>query len=75
MTTPTSSDGREIVAVWAGAGMASVSKVLRFRFLGTGADGSLGDRWAIMAVASALAIWNRDRRSNGNGVDPISTPF
>jgi hypothetical protein len=61
-----SSDSREIVAVWAGAGLSSMSKVLRFRFLGTGADGSLGERWAILAVASALAIWNRDRRSNSN---------
>jgi hypothetical protein len=75
-----SSDGREVVAVFAGA-VSSISmskstpmspmsnnnnksKVLRFRFLGTGADGSLGDRWAIMAVATALAIWNRDRRSS-----------
>ncbi|KAF2970467.1 hypothetical protein GQX73_g3165 [Xylaria multiplex] len=61
-----SSDGKEIVAVWAGANM-SVSKILRFRFLGSGADGSLGERWAVMAVATALAIWNRDRRSRSGG--------
>ncbi|KAI0910997.1 hypothetical protein F4823DRAFT_587699 [Ustulina deusta] len=61
-----SSDGKEVVAVWSGVSM-SLSKVLRFRFLGSGADGSLGDRWAVMAVASALAIWNRDRRSRSGG--------
>ncbi|KAI1297356.1 hypothetical protein F5Y03DRAFT_369674 [Xylaria venustula] len=58
-----SGGGKEVVAVCAGTGMSSVTKVLHFRFLGAGADGSLGDRWAIMAVASALTIWNRDRRS------------
>ncbi|KAI0541710.1 hypothetical protein GGR58DRAFT_455900 [Xylaria digitata] len=61
-----SSDGKEVVAVWAGANM-SVSKILRFRFIGSGADGSLGERWAIMAVATALAIWNRNRRSRSGG--------
>ncbi|KAK5631311.1 hypothetical protein RRF57_007025 [Xylaria bambusicola] len=57
-----SSDGKEVVAVWSEVSW-SLTKVLRFRFLSTGADGSLGDRWAVMAVASALAIWHRDRRS------------
>ncbi|KAI0427852.1 hypothetical protein F5Y09DRAFT_314977 [Xylaria sp. FL1042] len=69
-----SSDGKEVVAVCAGASM-SVTKVLRFRFLGTGADGSLGARWAIMAVASALAIWNRDRRSRSGGPAYASAGF
>ncbi|KAI1275818.1 hypothetical protein F5Y07DRAFT_400132 [Xylaria sp. FL0933] len=69
-----SSDGKEVVAVCAGASL-SVSKVLRFRFLGTGADGSLGSRWAIMAVASALAIWNRDRRSRSGGLTYASAGF
>ncbi|KAI1354207.1 hypothetical protein F5Y01DRAFT_274521 [Xylaria sp. FL0043] len=69
-----SSDGKEVVAVCAGASL-SVSKVLRFRFLGTGADGSLGARWAIMAVASALAIWNRDRRSRSGGLTYASAGF
>ncbi|KAI0974829.1 hypothetical protein F4678DRAFT_457945 [Xylaria arbuscula] len=71
-----SSSGRkEVVAVCAGTGMWSVTKVLYFRFLGAGADGSLGDRWAIMAVASALAIWNRDRRSRSAAPAVISAGF
>ncbi|KAI1366068.1 hypothetical protein F5Y08DRAFT_337977 [Xylaria arbuscula] len=57
-----SSDGKEVVAVWSEVNW-SLSKILRFRFLGSGADGSLRERWAVMAVASALAIWHRERRS------------
>ncbi|KAI1126888.1 hypothetical protein F5Y10DRAFT_243965 [Nemania abortiva] len=58
----TSSDGKEVVAVWcaAGLGRSFSSKCMRFRFLGSGADGSLGQRWAVMAVASALAMWHND---------------
>ncbi|KAI1817149.1 hypothetical protein GGS20DRAFT_575059 [Poronia punctata] len=56
-----SGDGREVVAVWTGGGI-SMSKKMRFRFLGTGADGSMGERWAIMAVSTALAMWSRDKR-------------
>ncbi|KAI0418737.1 hypothetical protein F5X98DRAFT_362962 [Xylaria grammica] len=70
----TSSDGKEVVAVWAAANL-SVSKALRFRFIGSGADGSLGDRWAAMAVASALAIWHRDRRSRSAGSATVSAGF
>ncbi|TGJ87314.1 hypothetical protein E0Z10_g1425 [Xylaria hypoxylon] len=69
-----SSDGKEVVAVWAGTSM-SISKVLRFRFIGSGADGSLGERWAVMAVASALAIWNRDRRSRSSSSATVSAGF
>ncbi|KAI1428004.1 hypothetical protein F5Y12DRAFT_101602 [Xylaria sp. FL1777] len=70
-----SSDGKEVVAVCAAASIAASRKVLRFRFLGSGADGSLGDRWAVMAVASALAIWNRDRRSRSGGSATVSAGF
>ncbi|KAI0395957.1 hypothetical protein F5Y17DRAFT_421345 [Xylariaceae sp. FL0594] len=79
-----SSDGREVVAVFAGAGMSTmppsssaqhgINKALRFRFLGTGADGSMGDRWAIMAVATALAIWNRDRRISATNSSDYDGP-
>ncbi|KAI1822371.1 hypothetical protein F4861DRAFT_393220 [Xylaria intraflava] len=69
-----SSDGREVVAVWSGP-ILFMNKVLRFRFLGAGADGSLGERWAIMAVASALTIWNRDRRSRSSSLAAASAGF
>ncbi|KAI0485488.1 hypothetical protein F4859DRAFT_511688 [Xylaria cf. heliscus] len=58
---------REVVAVWAVTGMP-LATVLRFRFLGSGADGSLGEKWAVVAVASALAIWNRDIRARRRGM-------
>ncbi|KAI8949493.1 hypothetical protein F4801DRAFT_603185 [Xylaria longipes] len=37
------SDGKEVVAVWVATGMF-MSRVLRFQFLGSGADGNLGER-------------------------------
>ncbi|KAI1657463.1 hypothetical protein F4813DRAFT_396358 [Daldinia decipiens] len=55
-------DGREVVAVWAWANM-SLTKKLRFRFLGTGASGVLGERWAVMAVATALWAFDKERRA------------
>ncbi|KAI1799345.1 hypothetical protein F4811DRAFT_568352 [Daldinia bambusicola] len=58
-------DGREVVAVWAWA-TASLTKKLRFRFLGSGASGVLGERWAVMAVATALWIFERERRQREN---------
>ncbi|KAF2815330.1 uncharacterized protein BDZ99DRAFT_516065 [Mytilinidion resinicola] len=51
------SAGREVVAVWADNGKLSMDKVGKFQFLGRGATGELGERWAIMAVASVLRIW------------------
>ncbi|KAI1156515.1 hypothetical protein F4825DRAFT_446366 [Nemania diffusa] len=69
-----SSDGREVVAVWVGPAAPALfaSKVLRFRFLGAGADGSLGPRWAVMAVASALAVWHREHRGRHRGLASAS---
>ncbi|KAI1179625.1 hypothetical protein F4777DRAFT_600420 [Nemania sp. FL0916] len=73
------SDGKEVVAVWAPGGgsvFAATTKdealLLRFKFVGAGADGSLGERWAIMAVASALAIWHRERRTRHAGLATAS---
>ncbi|KAL7623940.1 hypothetical protein AAE478_005497 [Parahypoxylon ruwenzoriense] len=60
-----SSDGKEVVAVWSWAAM-SVTKTLKFRFLGSGATGVLGERWAVMAVATALRIWDRERRQRSS---------
>lgn len=54
-------NGEEVVAAWATARM-SLSKQLQFHFLGAGASGLLGERWAIMAVITALRIWDRERR-------------
>ncbi|KAI1771219.1 hypothetical protein F4818DRAFT_454864 [Hypoxylon cercidicola] len=63
---PRSGDGREIVAVWSRARRRSLTKVLKFRFLGSGAMGVLGERWVIMAVMTALRMYQHHQR-NRNG--------
>ncbi|TPX08606.1 uncharacterized protein E0L32_009945 [Thyridium curvatum] len=57
------SDGCEVVAAWTDATM-SMSKSAKFTFLGTGNSGLLGERWAVMAVVSALGLWEKERRNN-----------
>ncbi|RDA83783.1 hypothetical protein CP532_5198 [Ophiocordyceps camponoti-leonardi (nom. inval.)] len=50
----------EVVAVGADAKISrSLSKVGAFGFVGRGASGELGDRWAVMAVASLIRIIQR----------------
>ncbi|KAK8039122.1 hypothetical protein PG993_007533 [Apiospora rasikravindrae] len=53
-----SSDGKELVAVFAEVSGWSTSKVVKFKFLGSGATGEMGPRWALMAVMTALRIWD-----------------
>ncbi|PSR83505.1 hypothetical protein BD289DRAFT_435803 [Coniella lustricola] len=62
---PTSSDGKEIVAVWALHGIR-LHQGFRFQFLGSGVDGALGERWSTMAVMTALYMWCYLRRASGN---------
>ncbi|KAI9788275.1 MAG: hypothetical protein M1816_007041 [Peltula sp. TS41687] len=52
------SDGKEIVAVWAAKTTFTTSKLGKFHFLGAGMTGELGEEWAFMAVMSALRLWN-----------------
>ncbi|KAK8130126.1 hypothetical protein PG999_002506 [Apiospora kogelbergensis] len=53
-----SSDGKELVAVFAEVSGWSTSKVVKFKFLGSGATGEMGTRWSVMAVMTALRIWD-----------------
>ncbi|KAI1344010.1 hypothetical protein F5Y15DRAFT_184652 [Xylariaceae sp. FL0016] len=62
---PRTSDGKEVVAVYSWASM-SMTKAMYFQFLGSGASGGLGERWAIMAVITALAIWNKERKARNS---------
>jgi len=55
-----SSDGKEVVAVWAFQAKPSLHKIGKFRFLGSGATGELGECFAIMAVISVLRLWQID---------------
>lgn len=51
------SDGKEVVAVWAPNSQWSKTKLGKFRFLGSGLTGELGEAWARMAVATVLSLW------------------
>ncbi|KAI2615236.1 hypothetical protein GGR54DRAFT_642510 [Hypoxylon sp. NC1633] len=71
-----SSDGKEIVAVWADARRSPAPDVLmKFRFLGMGASGVLGERWATMAVMSALRMWQQGEmaRRTSETIEEIKT--
>ncbi|KAI1846470.1 hypothetical protein JX266_007367 [Neoarthrinium moseri] len=71
-----SSDGREVVAAWADNPKWSGNKAGGFQFLGSGATGELGDRFSVMAVATALRIWEMINESSlqsaatGGSVEP-----
>lgn len=54
------SDGNEVVAAFTAA-TGSLTKVAKFQFMGTGDTGMLGERWAILSVISAFALFVRER--------------
>ncbi len=56
----------EVVAVWSNVRM-SLTKLLQFRFLNSGLSGVLGERWAVMAVITALRMWDREMRQRRRG--------
>ncbi|KAI1392135.1 uncharacterized protein F4822DRAFT_116411 [Hypoxylon trugodes] len=51
------SDGKEVVAVYAQNTKASKNKIFKFQFLEGGATGVLGETFATAALMSALKIW------------------
>ena len=55
----------EVVAVFT-TGPLSWTKRFCFKFVGAGEAGVLGERWAVMAVISAMAIWEKVRRASSN---------
>jgi len=67
-------DGREVVATWADKRI-SLSKCANFAFVGSALTGVFGERWDVMAVITALAIWEKSRRARIHaGSDPFSPP-
>ena len=53
----------EVVAVWAKTGRyTSLHDVGEFAFHGSGASGELGQRFAVMAVMTALCTWQKAMR-------------
>ena len=51
------SDGHEVVAVFAPNGSASLTKAVRFCFMGSGMTGTMGEAWEIVALTSALKLF------------------
>jgi hypothetical protein len=55
------SDGKEIVAVWADPKLKkSLSTVGEFEFRGSGASGELGRGWALMALLTRMCMWQKE---------------
>ncbi|OIW33113.1 hypothetical protein CONLIGDRAFT_628045 [Coniochaeta ligniaria NRRL 30616] len=50
----------EVVAYWGHTSGWSLRKGHRFQFLNSGLTGELGERWAVMAVITALRIWYKE---------------
>lgn len=57
------SDGKEVVAVWADAGM-SLSRMGALEYRGSGATGELGLPWSIMAAVTCMCIWQLRQQRN-----------
>lgn len=60
----TTSDGKEIVAVWAHNSSWSMTKAFKFRFQGSALAGVLGERFDIMALATAVHMWHQELAAN-----------
>ncbi|CAG8390889.1 unnamed protein product [Penicillium salamii] len=58
------SDGLEVVAIIAHNASWSMTKGLRFAFLGSGLTGTMGETWEILALTSALQLWYIDVQNN-----------
>ncbi|TQN66289.1 hypothetical protein CSHISOI_09139 [Colletotrichum shisoi] len=52
-----SRDAPGVVAIAGFKGSLSWKSPFRFEFLGDGATGGLGDRWSVMALATAIRLW------------------
>ncbi|KAI1110717.1 hypothetical protein F5Y14DRAFT_344998 [Nemania sp. NC0429] len=58
------SDGHEVVAVWAHNKSLSMSKVFKFECQGSAQTGMLGDRGRLLALMSAIVIWQEESNSS-----------
>lgn len=55
------SDGKEVVAVWANSKMMkSMSTIGEFEFRASGASGEFGRLWALMALLTRMCIWQKE---------------
>lgn len=58
------SDGLEVVAIIAHNASWSMTKGLRFTFLGSGLTGTMGEAWEILVITSSLQLWYIDVQAN-----------
>ncbi|KXJ93936.1 hypothetical protein Micbo1qcDRAFT_158848 [Microdochium bolleyi] len=56
----TTSDGKEVVAVWAHNPSWSMTKAFKFRFRGSALAGELGERFDLMALTTGLNMWHQE---------------
>nr|KMM64761.1 hypothetical protein CPAG_01113 [Coccidioides posadasii RMSCC 3488] len=61
------SDGKEVVAVLAYYCGWSMTKGFKFAFLGGGLTGTMGEKWEIVTLVSALHVWYMDFRQTMAG--------
>ncbi|XXG98979.1 hypothetical protein Hte_005312 [Hypoxylon texense] len=68
-----SSDGKEIVAVWAtvDGGCKKKKRPFAFRLLGSGATGELGDEFALAALVTALKIYSMPDPKMNHPIPPF----
>lgn len=68
------SDGKEVVAVWADNMKWSKTKMLRFEFLGSAKESNMGEIFGIMAVSTGMRIWQimRTGTTGGGGAKTAS---
>jgi hypothetical protein len=61
------SDGKDVVAVWADNMKTSMTKYVKFQLLGDALGGAMGEVFDIMAVATGLRIWQVVRLGKAGG--------
>ena len=56
------SDGKEVVAVWANASLRrmSMTNVGELKLCGAGATGDFGLRWGLMVVMTCISMWQKE---------------
>lgn len=60
-------DNHDVVLLLLTSYPRSLTKRAKFLFVGPGATGELGPRFAVAAVATGLGLWERGRRGGGSG--------
>ncbi|OTB00260.1 hypothetical protein M426DRAFT_267833 [Hypoxylon sp. CI-4A] len=65
-------DEKEVVAVWTTIGDKRSLKPFKFRLLGSGVTGELGDRFALVALSTGVQIWLTEYKGLNKNFDASS---